>query len=385
MSKTKSPPQSAFQILATDVAGTPFENVRFQFVRVTPQLAQDWLARNKRNRKPKPDTVTGYARDMRNGEWVTNHQGGAFFADGDLMDFQHRLMAVVESQQTVMMVVSTGWPKKLPKQKACMMDAVDIGRVRSLRDQLELQHGIANAADVVKLSGALAALCCGMEKIGKNSPGTVLAIAEIYAPEFKWMAENIARAHGLRIVSSSAVIMLGLAAWPEPTRKFYEQLKTGLNLTEKHAVYPLRNFLLSLRSGNNYDDKRMAALATAHHLKAFVEGKPCGSLVSQSKAALGQLLALQGDRAKRVAALFGVTPPVLAEDRPVDNKSAGPASPEALAIGQSLRPPWSASDLAARLDGGSRRVGAWLADWKQRGWIEPVGFGQYRVTEKFGK
>lgn len=59
-------------------------------------------------------------------------------------------------------------------------------------------------------------------------------------------------------------------------------------------------------------------------------------------------------------------------------------SEAAVEIGKTLIDPWTPTDLMARLDGDRTRAYAWCADWKARGWIDTVGFGQYRKTEKFG-
>lgn len=369
------------------VKGTEFENVRFQFVMMSPALAKALLEGNEKNRKVKTDTVDAYARDVRNGEWVLNHQGIAFFKDGTLMDGQHRLMAVVEAGVAVAMVVSTGWPKKLDTQQSALMDAVDRGTVRSLRDQLELQHGIVNAKDVVHLGGAIAALCCGMDRVKKSSTATVLAIARLYAAEFQWMEANICRDHGLRVTPVGAVVMLGLGVWPEKTREFYEQLKSGLGLTATSPVHHLRRFLLGLRGGHSYDEKRMATLATAHHLSLFVEGKACNAVVTQSPAALEELIRRQGERAVKVAALFGMKPPAASKGEAKPAGKAAPVDPCSAAgakVGETLGVRFTVTDLGVRLPEGAD-VGVWLRTWRDAKWIESAGVKEWAKTEAFGK
>jgi hypothetical protein len=387
------------------VKGTPLENVAFRFVQVTPALATEWLAVNTKNRRVKAETVDGYARDMKAGEWLTTHQGVAFNEADELIDGQHRLLAIQKSGSAVLLLVSSGWPKKMPKQKSFTMDAVDRGCLRSLPDQLELQHGIANARSIVQVTGALAAAVCGLERIRKQTPAGVLAIVEAYREEFKWLAENVTTTAGLRSVHASSVIMLGLAAWPEPTKAFYEQLKLGLNLTANSPVYHLRNFLMSLRGGNNYEQKAQIKNATAHHLRLFVEGKTSGSLVTHSNAALLKLVELNATRAKKLVEMFKAAddqklsaprPEKISEEvpevkgkffetPPQPNTKAKPNSPEAIKVGNSLTGAFSLLDLTARCDGGNAQAGHWLSVWRASGWIEPAGFGQYQRTAKFPK
>jgi len=406
------------------VKGTPYENVAFHFVNVTPALAKEWLEqRNKKNRKLKELTISGYARDMKNGEWLTTHQGFAFNDEDHLTDGQNRLHGIVASGKTVLMVVSTGWPKKLPGQKGLTMDAVDMGCARTLADQLELQHDIKNGKFVARTAGALAKLVCGGFRASrKQSPGSVLGVAGIYKDEFNWLGENVTVTPGLRNVSVNGVIILGLFAWPEPTKKFYEQLKTGLNLTANSPVYHLRNWLTTVRVGNSEDEIYKVRMATSYHLKLFVENKTTGSLVSQSDAGLLELRKLNAERVKKIYALFDLPEPdekttkarrretrlptqtgslpgatlpgnwrgrgVPAKPKLVivetGNSAITPFSPEGIALGTTLTGIFTPTDLRARLDGGDRQVSTFIAFWKDRGWIEPSGLG-YVKTAFFGK
>lgn len=63
---------------------------------------------------------------------------------------------------------------------------------------------------------------------------------------------------------------------------------------------------------------------------------------------------------------------------------SGPDSPEGIAIGRTLVGSFTATDLRARLDGDDTRAFYWISIWKGKGWIETVGFNQYRCTANFG-
>jgi len=78
-----------------------------QVITVTPDMAREWLAKNmKHNRPVMKNTVHGYARQMRNGTWNLTHQGIAFDENGELIDGQHRLSAIVEANIPVKMNVT---------------------------------------------------------------------------------------------------------------------------------------------------------------------------------------------------------------------------------------------------------------------------------------
>lgn len=74
---------------------------------VTPEMAKKWLAQNMKNNRPVlRNTVHAYARQMRNGQWKLTHQGIAFDENGELVDGQHRLNAIIEANVSVMMNVT---------------------------------------------------------------------------------------------------------------------------------------------------------------------------------------------------------------------------------------------------------------------------------------
>ena len=99
---------------------------------ITPEMAIDWLGRNRTNRKLSQRTVQQYTEDMAAGRWVQTHQGIAFDTEGNLIDGQHRLVAVVRAKKPIEMLVSTG------VEKTNGMLVVDNGRKRSIADQFRI-------------------------------------------------------------------------------------------------------------------------------------------------------------------------------------------------------------------------------------------------------
>lgn len=74
---------------------------------VTPEMAREWLDKNTpRNRPVSKSTVNAYARLMKAGGWNLTHQGIAFDDNGELIDGQHRLHAIIISNTPVMMNVT---------------------------------------------------------------------------------------------------------------------------------------------------------------------------------------------------------------------------------------------------------------------------------------
>ena len=78
-------------------------------VSITPEMAKEMLEKNMaNNRKINHDTVRRYARIMKAGGWNLTHQGIGFDEQGELIDGQHRLMAIVMANVPVKMLVTYG-------------------------------------------------------------------------------------------------------------------------------------------------------------------------------------------------------------------------------------------------------------------------------------
>jgi len=85
--------------------------VTAELVNVTPSIAQMWLdSGNHGNRRVRAAQVRRIAAKIAQGRFTFNHQGIAFDGAGNLLDGQHRLMAIVAARQPVYMLVFRGLP-----------------------------------------------------------------------------------------------------------------------------------------------------------------------------------------------------------------------------------------------------------------------------------
>jgi hypothetical protein len=103
---------------------------------VTPEMAEAWLGRNRRNRNVRTSLVTRYARDMANGEWLYTGEAIKFSEEGNLIDGQHRLHAVIEADCPIEMEVIRDLPQ-------ATQDIMDTGLKRTHADMLAL-HGYSS-------------------------------------------------------------------------------------------------------------------------------------------------------------------------------------------------------------------------------------------------
>lgn len=82
-----------------DVVVSPEHNFRMrgEVVWVTPFLAQEWMLLNTKNRRVRERNVKKLEEAMREGGYCLTHQGIAFSENGNLIDGQHRLLAIIST------------------------------------------------------------------------------------------------------------------------------------------------------------------------------------------------------------------------------------------------------------------------------------------------
>ena len=99
--------------------------------RITPAKAVQYLKKNVINRPLKEPVVRRLMHALNAGHWQETHQGIAFNGDGNLIDGQHRLTAIVRANVPARMLVTRGLPSKA-------FLVIDTGAVRSTADHLAL-------------------------------------------------------------------------------------------------------------------------------------------------------------------------------------------------------------------------------------------------------
>ena len=114
-----------------------------KLVKITPAMASKWLDLNKVNRKFRPHWVSTLAKMMAKGEWEITHQGVAFGLSGNLLDGQHRLMAIEASGVSVEMFVTINLKDDVFKK-------IDSGLRRSIADRTNLDKKTAETATAIR-------------------------------------------------------------------------------------------------------------------------------------------------------------------------------------------------------------------------------------------
>ena len=208
---------------------TPIE-MKMDVFLVTPSMARAWLEKNVCNRAISRLTVNRYANDMKTGKWVVTPHGIVFDSDGNLLDGQHRLTAVVESGCSVRMTVITG------------VDAnskwfLDIGKKRNGSAMADML-GIKNSRDVSSVVQKVGEILTG-SKTKRELPNDVMKeILGIIGHEISDVIPEIAsycKAGSVKKNSTLTAIywLCKIHYGEEKTSHVFSRIIAGYNLTPK--------------------------------------------------------------------------------------------------------------------------------------------------------
>lgn len=187
---------------------------------VTPEMAAKWLENKYTLQRPlNVQHVGRLAADMRERRFELSPDPVVILTDGSLANGQHRLWAVLESDQTVPLLVSTGWPPSVYK----IMDA---GLRRSLALRVDAKWlRSKNALPTVR------AALGGLQpwKAARLSEQQVVAFAVAHDDHFEPLLD-MTHARGMRAPVMGACARALLAgADPSVIRRFLAITATGMS------------------------------------------------------------------------------------------------------------------------------------------------------------
>lgn len=251
---------------------------------ISPEMAENILANyNPRNRTVTDAAVLALALDITEGRWQLTHQGLAFDVEGNLIDGQHRLHAIVLAGKPVDIFVTCGLPTPV-------MDVIDCGGAgpRAPQDTVFITDGTVISKACRGWCNLTAAVLETGSIAGSIPKMTVHHLRTTYATH-KDAIEAINASLGSRVARTSIapVAAAFLICWktrPEKTIEMAHKLRTGENLQVGDPALALRNYLLtnwlsaspSIRDGVN---RRVFGA-----LDSYIEGRPLKNLRDQDGA-----------------------------------------------------------------------------------------------------
>ena len=224
---------------------------------ITPQVAEEYLTHNTRNRKIVAAHVDAIARDIRAGNWMMNAQPICFARDGRLLNGQHRLSAVMQAGEAIEVPVMRG----LPEEAYATYD------IHAKRGP-QLGAAFDNFGDK-PLVAAAAVLLWKHElkptgvRNAKPTPAEVMKIVEQH-PRLLEM-----RTFGRKMIEFGRGSVLAYAAYcierddPELGRIFLERFETGADLPRGHLILELRKRMQIMRRERTSQEEQLKELLGA--------------------------------------------------------------------------------------------------------------------------
>lgn len=246
---------------------------------VTPEIARDMLTLNARNRSVRERTVRQFADLMRRGLWTENHPDSISFSQRhELIDGQHRLLAIVSSQQAQPMNVVFG-----VAEEAKLTIGSNMGK--TLGDRLWISgKGVGETPYAHQKSGEVAHRMMHGGSGEKNRATTedIVDFIQTHRDALAFVAEAFGPSRVGRITTAPVKAVIGRAYYHVPLeqlRRFVEVLMTGeVDLFRQdhneRAILLARNYLLVQRQSVNSNAAGEVYLRVARALKAYVNNEP---------------------------------------------------------------------------------------------------------------
>ena len=232
------------------VSSTPSAPPKISIVEITPEIAVDLLTKNTHNRSVSQAAVAEYAKAMSEGRWLESGDTIRIAENGLVLDGQHRLYAIIESEKTQRMVLVEGLP-------VVAQTVMDTGRKRTFANALTIlkekdANHLASIVAVYNLwtKGTRGATLTSFGTVDGVRPQIPELMAVFDADKDKFR-EAARRAGQLRRAVPITGRVAGLV-WilfsdldEEDAIAFFDQLAKGNDLEEGDPIYTLRNRLFS--------------------------------------------------------------------------------------------------------------------------------------------
>ena len=253
-------------------------NMKFTTMTISPSMAETFLKNNQNNRVKSNHQIRNYAREMKLGRWSLTAEPIMVTTDGELINGQHRLEAVIVSGMHIDFTVAT-----VPDTSTFRV--LDMGRKRSHADILGIPRSIANSLNVIlkTVHEFKPPSCYDTSTLYKSYFGTLLIeIDDIVKPKGRtWGRTPIKVACALSIIIDRCdkeqafdayrkVCHMPMQMWPPLFMDFFRYVAEHPNpyyLTNDY-LYSSEYFLRSFYCFQNLNTSRKHVVLR----KSFVEG-----------------------------------------------------------------------------------------------------------------
>lgn len=219
-----------------------------RIMKVTPQLAAEYLSKNHSQRPIRRSAVEKYKKQLETKTFFTTHQGIAFDEEERLRDGQNRLTAIVETGIPAKMLVTTGLT-----EEAVM--AIDDGQRRTDAQALTMYTGEEISSFVTAIAREMYSggthLTGGRRR--KASRLDLISFYDKYQEQINYAA-NAFKNHHTGMALSFIAAVVARAAVNHSGRRldhFANVLSEGFSKEGDEMIIRLRNHILQQRRAPN--------------------------------------------------------------------------------------------------------------------------------------
>lgn len=231
---------------------------------LTPILAAKYLEKNANNRTISQALVDRYAADMAAGNWGVTHQGIAFDNEGNLLDGQHRCLAVIKSGATVQLMVTRDLPSVVSSNGIDLFtrDLCDGGKNRSLANHLQISHGYANSTSIAGAVTNIGFICTSSSHVTMTT-AQALHVLEIYKDDIHFAVNRLRSCKLVRRIPIIGAVAFVRASNKAMVEEAVECMVTGEGMKRGSPILTFRNWLINSPSIGASGSSQRAILVDA--------------------------------------------------------------------------------------------------------------------------
>jgi hypothetical protein len=215
---------------------------------ITPALAKEFLLNAKKNRNLSERQVRRFADDMSEGRWQVNGQSIVIDVQGQLIDGQHRLSAILLSQKAQNIFVVRG-------VATAAMETMDTGKARTLADVLALE-GYKNTSNIATTARYCWNYAAGVSTQYTPTKMTLLDFVKHHRDQLEFGVDSVeARRQNVfprSVLSALIALSCGGNNYKWKVVDFLDGIITGAGLPLGDPRLTYRNWAIRLRSQHAY-------------------------------------------------------------------------------------------------------------------------------------
>jgi hypothetical protein len=264
-----------------------------KLINMTSHMAKELVDRDSelrinRKQENRQRFITGakvaqYRHDMLNGKWLFNHQGLLITDSGEILDGQHRLLAVsgLPDKTSIPMLVST-----ISDQHPGVLATIDAGKPRDVATQLWLETGLQNSRFVVAAVRAEAVLISGYYRMSGMSAAQIVQLLDMHKKSVETIVAVLGGLRGRPHSSLSGPLALYATFAKGKAIEFAESYMSLENLGATSPVLWLRRgFEKYTRTKPAWHRTPKLSLMTANAIMAYDENKRLDAIPSLTSEA----------------------------------------------------------------------------------------------------